>query len=831
MIAKLFDRLGVLCTTWPRHVLVVYALSLLATVPLILHLPLESDVRDTLPDDMARAMTRRNALFGTYDLAFLLLRSTSERQRDLLACATDLQQRLSDSALIRRVEFGYPTHLIEALNTLSLDYAPLFVRPEDLDDFDRLLTPQGIRDQLHKTLLQLSAMGSSQRDSFLSEDPLQLRRFVFARLAALRGTFRFAALSPYYLSPDGTALLVKVEGQASVHDMAAAKATVALLQQSSNTMLAQPPCHGLTLQATGGYFFAAESERVIRGDMMRSIHLAIVSISVLLTLALRRWGVLLYGPLPTLLSLVLALGLFAALRPQLNALTLGCAASLIGFGVDYTIHVLRRCFVEQGRGLNQTEALRLTIRETGGGLLSAALTAIVAFVTFLTAEQHFLRDMGLLASLGVAMCLLLSVTLLPALLMCLPQRPDLPPPRPLGVAWLTTGVLRFTPLVLGLSGALSLAASLALLWWPPGFETDLRHIHAAHSPTLQVQEDIATLFGGSQEPLTLMLEDATETEVLDDLQRLQPALDDLVADGLLAAVTSPALFYPSLQQQQKVLRRLQAKQSQHLLTVLTASLEETGFDLASLQDYITRMRHALERQQSLDLASFRALGFDNLLQPFLAHDASGAVGLALLFPTTDLWTQQARQTITKRLTQVLASHGLHGTLESLYTISAASAAEISRDFRRITFLAALSILTIISVQFRRLTLIGLVLLPVGCGMLWTAGVFAVSGFKLNFMNIAILPMLLGIGIDYGIYIVHHFQRQERRDVQEAMQGTGAAIGLSALTTLLAFGTLALSTNQGIASVGVISLVGILSCLLAALCTLPAAMQLWLQRRG
>ena len=65
----------------------------------------------------------------------------------------------------------------------------------------------------------------------------------------------------------------------------------------------------------------------------------------------------------------------------------------------------------------------------------------------------------------------------------------------------------------------------------------------------------------------------------------------------------------------------------------------------------------------------------------------------------------------------------------------------------------------------------------------------------------------------------------RADVQDAMQITGLSVLLSALTTLEGFGTLALSVHRGIASVGLVSLVGISACLLAALGTLPATLQL------
>lgn len=832
MITAMFDRLGALCVTRPWRVLAFYAVLVVSVLPWILHLRLEADVRDTLPRDIAQAMERRNALFGTFDLAFILVQAPEARRDTLLAFGAALQERLAPSGLIRHVEFGYSAAMLEALGTLTLHYAPLLVSPEQLDDFDRLLTPEGIQAQIRKTLAQLSLPGAGPQDTLLAEDPLQMRRFAFARLSALRGAFRFDPTSPYLLSQDGTALLIKIEGRASVDDMAGAKATVALLQQVCQELIALPAFQDLTWQATGGYFFAAESERIIRRDMTSSVNLSIVCIIFLQVWVLRRWGVVVYGALPTLLGLWLALGTFAALRPQLNALTLGCVASLIGLGDDFTVHVLQQCFLEQSHGRARPEALRTAIRDIGGGLYMAALTTMAGFASFLAAGQPFLRDMGLLAALGIGWCLALGVTLLPALLVSLPAPAHPVPPRSMGIPQLITGVLRVPRLILGLSLALSLGAIGALVWWPPGFETDLRNIHATSSPTLRVQETIAALFGGSQEPLTLMITGETEEQVIRDLRRVEPALKDLVTEGLLAAVTSPTMLYPDPHVPAEVLSRLQAKDAAQLTTVLTTSLAEAGFDVAALQGYISAIQHALTLREPLDLSTFRARGFDPLLRPFLAHDAAGAVGLAVLFPAQDLWTQETRDTLTQRLTAVLAAQGVHGTLNSLYTISSASAALISADFRRITLLAVAGVVLCVSLQVRRLLLVLMVLLPVSCGALWTAGFFALSGFKLNFMNIAILPMLLGIGINYGIYVVHHFQRHGAASVSAALTGTGTAISLGALTTLLAFGTLALSMNQGIASIGVITFVGITACLVASLCTLPAMLQVGIVgRRG
>jgi predicted RND superfamily exporter protein len=830
MITALFDLIGHLAISRCRWVLTLYALLLLAALPLLLRLHLEADVRDTLPPDMARALERHNALFGSADLALLLVQASPGGRDSLLAFGAALRERLTPSALIRDVEYGYPPELLETLDRLSLEYAPLFVTSAQLDDFDQLLTHVGIQAQIRKTLLQLSAIGTGLQEQALLTDPLQLRRFAFARLLALRGTFRFDPTSPYFLSPDGTSLLIKIAGRESVHDMAGAKATVALIQQASDALRAQPAFEGLTVQASGGYFFAAESERVIRRDIIVSVNLTAVSICALIVWVLRRWGVLFYGFVPTVLSLVLAVGVFAALDPALNALTLGCIASLMGFGIDFSNHVLQRAFNEQGRGFSQPASLHIAIRETGGSLLLAALTSMACFLAFLAGSQRFLHDLGVLAAAGMGLSCLLSVTFLPALLVSFPPPQRVRPPRALGLPTVIAAVSHYPRLILGLSLLLSLGAMIALLCWPPQFETDLRNIHAANSPALRVQETIAELFGGSQEPLLLLVEEATESQVVEGLQRLQPTLTAMVQEGLLAAVTSPAMLYPDPATQRAVLQRLQAKDPQQLRTVLSTSLVSAGFDMPTVQEYVDRFEHALTHQTPIDLATFRARGFDVLLRPLLSHDTAGAVGAAMLFPSHALWTLAARDAITQRLTTALTVQDIRGTLSGLYTVSSASAALLYTDFVHITVLAFVGVAFLVILYTRHLWLISMVLLPVGCGTLWTAGFFALCGFKLNFMTICILPMLLATSSDYGIYIVHRFTFHGRSDVQDAMRVPGLGVILSALTTLEGFGTLALSVNRGIASVGLVSLLGIAACLLAALFTLPAALQVWSGQR-
>jgi predicted exporter len=278
--------------------------------------------------------------------------------------------------------------------------------------------------------------------------------------------------------------------------------------------------------------------------------------------------------------------------------------------------------------------------------------------------------------------------------------------------------------------------------------------------------------------------------------------------------------------QRAVRQRLKQKDPEVLGQILATALDEAGFNVTAYAPYLSRVQNMLARQTSLDLPQLKALDASALWQSFLSHDANGAAGLMILFPKQELWHVADRQVLSQHVADLLTTLGLRGTLTGLYTISSASAARVGADFRRITLLALGFTAAIVWLRFRHPRRVLLVLLPVLCGALWTAGVFALLGLKLNFMNIAILPMLLGIGIDDGIHIVHRYQISASRHVQETLAYTGTAVCLTSLTTLLAFGTLTLSANQGIASVGLLSVVGITASLLASIITLPAALKLW-----
>jgi predicted RND superfamily exporter protein len=123
----------------------------------------------------------------------------------------------------------------------------------------------------------------------------------------------------------------------------------------------------------------------------------------------------------------------------------------------------------------------------------------------------------------------------------------------------------------------------------------------------------------------------------------------------------------------------------------------------------------------------------------------------------------------------------------------------------------------------------LVLAPIALASLATAGLTVAVGMPFNYANIIALPLLVGIGVDNGIHVVH---RMRADDVERLFDtSTMRAVLASGLTTVASFGNLAFSAHVGTASMGILLALGLVASMAATLIVLPAWLKLMPLRRA
>jgi hypothetical protein len=162
---------------------------------------------------------------------------------------------------------------------------------------------------------------------------------------------------------------------------------------------------------------------------------------------------------------------------------------------------------------------------------------------------------------------------------------------------------------------------------------------------------------------------------------------------------------------------------------------------------------------------------------------------------------------------------------------------VVRSLREALAAAAVVILLLLLFLWRRPAHALLVMAPLALAGAMTGATTVITGSPFNFANVIVLPLLLGIGADSGIHLVHRYRLAHARADGEAgaddvlRTSTVRAILFSALTTIGSFGTMAFVGHQGLASLGRLLTVGIFYTVICNLVVLPAMLAGRTEREG
>jgi len=119
------------------------------------------------------------------------------------------------------------------------------------------------------------------------------------------------------------------------------------------------------------------------------------------------------------------------------------------------------------------------------------------------------------------------------------------------------------------------------------------------------------------------------------------------------------------------------------------------------------------------------------------------------------------------------------------------------------------------------------------GYVWMLAGMNLLGIQFNFTNIVISPLLIGIGVDSAVHLLHRVEEERSAGGDAAVRGAAASvvpIAVSSLTTMAAFGALLAAHTPGLRLLGTSALLGLGFTLLWSLTFLPAAAATTVEKR-
>lgn len=618
-------------------------------------------------------------------------------------------------------------------------------------------------------------------------------------------------------------------------------ATLAL--QRASTSLPAVRSRRVRVNYTGSVALSDVQFGALTEGIAGSTLASLVLLALWLFLALRSWRLI----APILLTLVAGLALtlgFATLAiGTLNLISVAFAVLFVGLAVDFAIQFAVRL---RDQRLGQPElaaALRETAGVAGGQIVVAASAIACGFLAFAPTAFVGVAELGVIAGVGMLLALLSTLTLLPALLWLF--RPREQPHElalPFGVAW-DAIMSRRRRTLLVLFALLAAAGAFAAVTMP--FDTNPLHTQDPDSEPMRTLRSLADNPATNPFNIDIMATDVAAARSLGTRLAGLPEVASVISGATFIPPGQPAKLDQLEQAQDLLLPSLQpdAVAAAPTPSALRAAIADTRDAIRQADPELpadSPLRDIDAALQRLATASdARLLAMNEAVTRFLPEqlaslrDALSAGPITLhTLPASirrDWFAADGRVHVLVSPTAAASSTaGLRRFVQAVQAIAPdaggpavttiASADTILHAFRQAALLAAVAIALVLLLALRRWRDTVIVLLTLTLSALLTALLARAAGMSINYANIIALPLLLGVGVSFNVYFVMNWRAGMRSFVGSA---SARAVLFSALTTGTAFGTLALSHDRGMASMGSLLLLSLVAVLLATFVFLPA----------
>jgi len=649
-------------------------------------------------------------------------------------------------------------------------------------------------------------------------------------------------------NPSHHVLLVRIYNRTDYSSLTAISHSLATIRAAVRDAAA--PFPEFRTGVTGRPALEADEMRTTDRDSNRAEIIAIIAVFIGLVVMLRSVWLALAGEIALGVGIGWTFGWATVSVGELNLLSIVFLLALIGIGMDYLVQILTRYRLEAQRRAAPQAIWIAVFRHVAAPINTACLGAAGAFFVSVFTRFRGAGELGIIAGGGLLLCLLAGYTVLPAILTLFPPKfaretrltnlgkpaeaknADLLP----AVCWVAVLIAmipymlraRFDPGLLNMQSpnleSVKLIGKLQT-WSAVALSHDLdalRHVRDATSASPLVARTESIL--DAYDNLAWLREHASELPPIawSPPSRVEPNRLGTIASKAQALAKKLAEFGDANQALSKFAATIRA----------TPQLTAERF-AARLSDW----QNAFVEQLKGSIAPFHPHDLDLSTLPvelkghFVGTDGTFAL---YIYPKQNLWEQHNLKAfvndIESRTNTVDGKFTLTGIAPHIFH----STAEIQRSFKQATLYALILIVTLVLIDLHHIghTLAAISVLAFGLPML--VALMGLWGVPWNFANFFGLPILIGAGHEYGVFLVHRYREGVRdpRRVWRQWDVSDRALLLCAYITTTSFGFFwALAHHQGLRSLGLVMALGT-TCIYLAGVVVLRPMLIWrLARRN
>lgn len=830
--------LGVFSYKHPFKISFLCLIFAIASMFGAIKLHVDTNILSLLPQDspIVKDMMETMQNFHSFDRLFIVISDKGKNEEDRIFRLEEMSNKIANSLSknksIKSVLYRRKTGQLKKFLYWFLPRLTRYVPPQQIETIIKHFNPEQINAAIRRDRLLLLTQTNSEIKSLVTIDPLgfnlELRK-IFPKISEMAAFGGFDPESEYFLSKDGLHLLMIVQPTFPAQKVEQSKDLLIAINNSiisvkKNWQEKLIP----KINIAGGPAIAVSDEKYIRKDLQMTIITSLIGVLLLFQFAFRNKFSPLIVVLPLFLGILNTLGFAAILLGHLNILSSIFAAILIGLGIDFSIHFFHRYRFERQK-TSAEKAIQITYGETGSSIVIGALTTSTAFLSITITDFRGLRELGLIAGIGIIFTLINVILLFPILIRFSEKYSKVKfESNDNYLFWhkIETLIIKFRiPLIVS-----TLFFSVALFFFiiftgGIPYETDLSQIRPDESPVWTTQRLVGETFLWKGEPIMIIFRGETISETMEKVRKIDKILDQFFRENLISNYVSLSSFIPNPNYWKENKNFVSDVSFSDFKTTFSAALKKQGFKLAYFTHSLSLIEQLIYSPPSISMKSLSEnLGAD-VLDAFFHKNPNEYTIITHVYFDMSSKREQNILAVVKKLDgkfKGVSVAGMQRVIPEFKRI-------IQKDFWKASFAAALTVIFILLLSLRKPLYVIFALLPLSLGILWTLAIMKFLGLSINFMNVVVTPMLIGIGIDDGIHLVNHFKiqnlklNQDKRNNNDLLAIPGKGIILTSLTTIIGFGSLSLAHYPGLRWIGLLTVIGVAFCLLFSITFLPAVL--------
>ncbi len=584
-----------------------------------------------------------------------------------------------------------------------------------------------------------------------------------------------------WMSADRHRALLVVETKAAGFDADAQEAIQQDIRASFQRLLNEPS-QSARLLMSGPGVFAVEIQRTIEREVWWLSTVAATLVFLFLYVSYRSLTLVLLSLIPLSSGILAGMVAVNSWFGFVHGITLGFGITLLGVVDDYPIHLFSH--------LSRRDTAQATMRAIWPTMRLGVLTTAIGFSSLLLAGFPALAQLGLFALAGLSTAALVTRWVLPV---CIPAgfvpreiQSDL-----LGMMAHLSKAKVVVPVAVVL-------ATIVLIWSDtPLWEEDLAKISPVSEEKKQLDQQLRGEMGAPDVRDLLVIEAATQEDLLQRSETVMPKLDRLRDVGALAGYDLVSRYVPS--------RRVQRQRQQALPepALLEDRLREAVKGLPFAPGLFAPFLAGIEEARSqplVDRSSFQGTSLGLKIEALMVEHHGRWLAVAPLRGVAD----------RQGLKAMVAGWGEAAVA---YVDLREESNRLMMKYRDRTVMllgwGVVAIAVALGIGLKSLLQLWRVLVPIVAGLIVVTGIVNLFGESLSLFHVATLLMVIGLGLDYALF----FNRLE--DQGEERRRTVFGLLVCSTTTILVFGLLAFSKIPVLHAIGLTAACGSLCCLLFA----------------